>query len=298
MYAVIYVIKIGVRMEPINILVSKLQEMAQAGIELTPQLLISIFIILITYIFSKLAGNLTKRIFSKTKLRPSLVNLMVLFSSLGIWIFGLMVAAIIAFPSLTPAKMLAGLGIGSVAIGFAFKDIFENFLAGIIILLRREMRINDFIACQGYEGTVEAILVRETHIRETDGELVILPNSMLFKNPLTIRTDIEQRRTTITCGVGYGENVDDARAVIKAAVTECETVISDSRPIEVFANEFADSSINFEVSWWTGSKPIDIRVSRDEVVAAIKSALDEAKIEIPFPYRTLTFKQPISIKDA
>lgn len=298
MYAVIYVIKVGVRMEPINILVSKLQEMAQAGIELTPQLLISIFIILITYIFSKLAGNLTKRIFSKTKLRPSLVNLMVLFSSLGIWIFGLMVAAIIAFPSLTPAKMLAGLGIGSVAIGFAFKDIFENFLAGILILLRREMRINDFIACQGYEGTVEAILVRETHIRETDGELVILPNSMLFKNPLTIRTDIEQRRTTITCGVGYGENVDDARAVIKTAVTECETVISDSRPVEVFANEFADSAINFEVSWWTGSKPIDIRVSRDEVVAAIKSALDEAKIEIPFPYRTLTFKQPISIKDA
>ena len=285
-------------MEPINILVSKLQEMAQAGIELTPQLLISVFIILMTYLFAKLAGNLTKRIFSKTKLRPSLVNLMVLFSSLGIWIFGLMVAAIIAFPSLTPAKMLAGLGIGSVAIGFAFKDIFENFLAGILILLRREMRINDFIACQGYEGTVEAILVRETHIRETDGELVILPNSMLFKNPLTIRTDIEQRRTTITCGVGYGENVDDARAIIKTAVTECETVISDSRPIEVFANEFADSAINFEVSWWTGSKPIDIRVSRDEVVAAIKSALDEAKIEIPFPYRTLTFKQPISIKDA
>lgn len=284
-------------MEPINIMVSKFQEMTQAAIELTPQLLISVFILLITYAFARLAKSVTKRVLSKTTLRPSLVNLMVLFSSLGIWVFGLMVAAIIAFPSLTPAKMLAGLGIGSVAIGFAFKDIFENFLAGIIILLRREMRINDFISCQGYEGTVEAILVRETHIRETDGELVILPNSMLFKNPLTIRTDIEQCRTTITCGVGYGENVDNARAVIKAAVTACKTVISDSRPVEVFANEFADSSINFEVSWWTGSKPIDIRKSRDEVVAAIKSALDEAEIEIPFPYRTLTFNQPIGIEN-
>jgi small-conductance mechanosensitive channel len=250
-----------------------------------------------TYLFAKLARTITKRILSKTTLRPSLVNLMVLFSSLGLWVFGLMIAAIIAFPSLTPAKMLAGLGIGSVAIGFAFKDIFENFLAGIIILLRKEMRINDFISCQGYEGTVEAILVRETHIRETDGELVILPNSMLFKNPLTIRTDIDQRRTTIICGVGYGENVDDARAVINTAVANCKTVISDSRPVEVFANEFADSSINFEVSWWTGSKPIDIRKSRDEVVAAIKSALDEAEIEIPFPYRTLTFNQPIGIEN-
>lgn len=283
-------------MEPINIMVSKFQEMTQAAIELTPQLLISVFILLITYAFARLAKSVTKRILSKTTLRPSLVNLMVLFSSLGLWVFGLMIAAIIAFPSLTPAKMLAGLGIGSVAIGFAFKDIFENFLAGIIILLRKEMRINDFISCQGYEGTVEAILVRETHIRETDGELVILPNSMLFKNPLTIRTDIDQRRTTIICGVGYGENVDDARAVINTAVANCKTVISDSRPVEVFANEFADSSINFEVSWWTGSKPIDIRKSRDEVVAAIKSALDEAEIEIPFPYRTLTFNQPIGIE--
>ena len=203
-----------------------------------------------------------------------------------------MISAIIAFPDLTPTKMLAGLGIGSVAIGFAFKDIFENFLAGIIILIRREMRINDFVACEGYEGTVEAILVRETHIRKTDGELVILPNSMLFKNPLTIRTDLEERRTTIICGVGYGENVDRrlGRSLNKR-LRIVKTVISDTRPVQIFANEFADSSINFEVSWWTGSRPLDIRQSRDEVVASIKSALDKAGIEIPFPYRTLTFKE-------
>src|SRR5690554_196380 len=206
-----------------------------------------------------------------------------------------MISAIIAFPELTPTKMLAELGIGSVAIGFALKDIFENFLAGIIILVRREMRIGDFVACEGYEGTVEAILVRETHIRETDGELVILPNSMLFKNPLIIRTALEQRRTTIFCGVGYGENVDEARSVIKTAVASCKTVITESRPVQVFANEFADSSINFEVSWWTGSRPLDIRESQDEVIAAIKSALDNAGIEIPFPHRTLTFNDPVRI---
>jgi small-conductance mechanosensitive channel len=283
------------KMEPINILITQLQDIARSAIEVLPQILISLLIMFITYAFAKLAKSIARRILSKTHLRMSLINLLTLFSSLSIWIIGIMIAAIIAFPNLTPTKMLAGLGSGSVAIGFAFKDIFENFLAGIIILLRREMRINDFIACEGYEGTVEEILVRETHIRQTDGELVILPNSMLFKNPLTIRTDIEQRRTTIICGVGYGENVDDARAVIKQAVTQCKTVISDSRPVEIFANEFADYSINFEVSWWTGSKPLDIRASRDEVVASIKSALDNSGIEIPFPYRTLTFKQPLNV---
>ena len=282
-------------MEPINILVSQLRDIARGAIEVLPLLLIALVIILMTYAFAKLAKNIAQRILNKTKLRKSLINLLTLFSSIAIWIIGIMIAAIIAFPGLTPTKMLAGLGIGSVAIGFAFKDIFENFLAGIIILIRKEMRINDFIVCEGYEGTVEAILVRETHIRQPDGELVILPNSILFKNPLTIRTDLDQRRTTIVCGVGYGENVDEARAVIKQAVTDCKTVISDSRPVQIFANEFADSSINFEVTWWTGSKPLDIRESRDEVVAAVKSALDKSGIEIPFPYRTLTFNQPISV---
>ena len=200
-------------MEPLNILVTQLREIARGAIEVMPQLLIALVIILLTYAFAKLARNIAQRILKKTKLRKSLINLLILFSSIAIWIIGIMIAAIIAFPGLTPTKMLAGLGIGSVAIGFAFKDIFENFLAGIIILLRKEMRINDFIACEGYEGTVEAILVRETHIRQPDGELVILPNSILFKNPLTIRTDLDQRRTTIICGVGYGENVDEARSV-------------------------------------------------------------------------------------
>ena len=283
-------------MEPLNILVTQLREIARGAIEVMPQLLIALVIVLITYGFAKLARSIVKRILQKTKLRKSLINLLILFSSITIWIIGLMIAAIIAFPGLTPTKMLAGLGIGSVAIGFAFKDIFENFLAGIIILLRKEMRINDVIACEGYEGTVESILVRETHIRQPDGELVILPNSILFKNPLTIRTDIAQRRTTIICGVAYGENVDEARSVIKQAVTDCKTVITDSRPVQIFANEFADSSINFEVTWWTGSKPINIRESRDEVIAAVKSALDNSGIEIPFPYRTLTFNQPLQIK--
>lgn len=206
-----------------------------------------------------------------------------------------MIAAIIAFPNLTPTKILAGLGIGSVAIGFAFKDIFENFLAGIIILLRREMRIDDFIECQGLEGKVEHILVRETHIRQTDGQLVIVPNSLLFKNPLTIRTDTEQRRTTVICGIAYSEDVAQARDIISEAVKACPTVFTNQHPVQIFAQAFADSAINFEVTWWTGSKPVDIRRSRDEVITAVKQALDDAGIEIPFPYRTLTFNEPLSI---
>lgn len=282
-------------MEPISILLTQLRDMVRETIALLPQLMIAVLVMVLTYFAASLVRRLVRRIFRNSRLRASLVNLIVILSSMAVWVLGIMVAAIIAFPNLTPTKMLAGLGIGSVAIGFAFKDVFENFLAGIIILLRREMRINDYIECVGLEGKVENILVRETHVRQADGQLVIIPNSMLFKNPVTIRTDLDQRRTTIICGVAYGEDIEQSRSVIREAVLSCPSVASDSKPVQIFAQEFADSSINFEVTWWTGSKPLDIRQSRDEVIQSIKSALDQANIEIPFPYRTLTFNESLKI---
>lgn len=283
-------------MEPLNIVLNQLHEMGRSAIALLPQVVISFIVILVTYLLAKVAHALMTRVLKRARMRPSLKNLFELLASLGIWVLGLSIAAMVAFPNLTPTKVLAGLGIGSVAIGFAFKDVFENFLAGIIILARREMRIGDFIECEGMEGKVETISVRETHIRQTDGQLVIAPNSLLFKQPLTIRTDLDDRRTSLIVGVAYGEDVDRSRDVIAAAVESCDSVRRDLYPIQVFAQEFADSSINFEVTWWTGSQPLDIRTSRDEVVSAIKRALDEAGIEIPFPYRTLTFGEPLVVE--
>lgn len=282
---------------PLTILTSQITSMLKATIALLPELAVALVVILLTWLIAKFVRFIVKRTLNKSKMRPSLCGLVIMLSGLVVWIFGLMSAAIILFPNLTPASMLAGLGLGSVAIGFAFKDTFENFLAGIIILLRKEMRINDHIECEDLEGKVENIAIRETHIRQTDGQLVIVPNSVLFKNPLTIRTDLDQRRTTIICGIAYDEDVAEGRKVIKNAVEGCSTVIKDNRPIQIFAQEFADSSINFEITWWTGSKPVDIRTSRDEVVEAVKKALDDAGIEIPFPYRTMTFKEPLSLVD-
>lgn len=280
---------------PITILTNQLNGMAKGTIAIMPQLFVALFVLVVTWLLAKLVKALVGRALDRSSMRQSLRDLMKMLSGLGIWVLGIMSAAIVLFPNLTPASMLAGLGIGSVAIGFAFKDTFENFLAGIIILLRREMRIGDYIDCEDLEGRVESISIRETHIRQTDGQLVIVPNSILFKNPLTIRTDQDERRTTIICGIAYDEDVAHGRDVIRKAVEGCETVIKDNRPIQIFAQEFADSSINFEITWWTGSKPLDIRTSRNEVVEAVKKALDDAGIEIPFPYRTMTFKEPLSL---
>ena len=264
----------------------------------TPLFGAGLTIIFATALAGRLFNAVSGRVFRPLRVRRSIKELLRRFVYITIWLVGLLVAAMVVFPGITPAKALTTLGLGSIAIGFAFKDIFENFFAGILLLWRFPFENGDFIECEGILGRIDDITIRNTLIRLTSGELVVIPNATLFKNPVQVLTNRKVRRVTISCGVAYGENLDQSRDVIQTAVNHCSTV-DDAEPIEVFAHEFADSSINFEVSWWTQPTPTDIRRSRDQVISAIKRALDEAGIEIPFPYRTLTFKEPIeaAIKD-
>ncbi|MXU64299.1 mechanosensitive ion channel [Rhodobacteraceae bacterium KN286] len=267
-----------------------------AAVEASPRLAVALVLLAITWLAARAVKYLVERITRRMRFRTNLVDVLTMLSGLLIWIAGTLVALTVVFPSITPGRALTTLGLGSVAIGFAFKDTFENFLAGLLILIREPFAIGDHVECEDVEGQIEEITIRDSRIRRTDGQLVVMPNHELFQNPVTVRTDRELRRTTIIVGVAYGEDVDDARTVIRDAVEAVDSVRDDVKDVQVFAKTFNSSSIDFEVSWWTGSKPVDIRRSRDQVVAAVKRALDEAGIEIPFPYTTLTFKEPLPLR--
>ena len=283
-----------VSIEPIQIVSDQIEGLAAAAVALLPNMLAAMAVLIITALFAFVVGKLLAKLLARSSTRPSLVAAVEKAARLGIWFAGLLVAATILFPNLTPTKLLAGLGIGSIAIGLAFKDIFENFLAGFLILLRKPMRIGDDVECQDLAGRVEHISIRDTFLRMRSGELILVPNSYLFKNPVKILTDKPQRRISVVVGVAYGEDVDEAREVISSAVAGLETR-DRSKSFEVLASEFNSSSIDFLVRWWAASTPLAEHKSRDEAVAAIKAALDTAGIEIPFPYRTLTFPKPVQI---
>ncbi|RKF17307.1 mechanosensitive ion channel family protein [Roseovarius spongiae] len=261
-----------------------------------PQLVAAIVFLVVVWIAITLMRWLLPKALRRARMRAALVDVSVMLLTVLMWFAGLLIAATIIFPTVTPGKALTALGVGGIAIGLAFKDTFENFFAGILVLLREPFAKGDFIECEGIEGQVEKITVRDTRLRRTDGQLVVTPNGFLFKNPVTVRTSGDLRRTTIMCGVAYGEDVDQSREVIADAVRGVDSVRNDVKDVQIFANEFAASAITFEVTWWTGSRPLDIRESRDKVVAAVKRALDDAGIEIPFPYRTLTFKEPLTTR--
>lgn len=268
--------------------------MATGAIAALPSIVIAAVILLITWLIARSASKISARLIGKTDLRPSLRNLIETLVRLGVWIAGAMIAALVVFPNFSPSGLLAGLGIGAVAIGFAFQDFFENFLAGVMIMLREKMQIGDVVKTGDIHGKVEFISLRESHIRAFSGELHVLPNSILFKEPLEVVTDLEERRFEVMIGVSYDTDLDKAGKVLLKAV-ESVDLVSKDKDVQVLADNFGASSVDFRVRWWAASSGTDAVMNRDQVVRSIKRGLDDAGIEIPFPYITHTFKESVPL---
>ncbi len=245
-----------------------------------PSLVIALLVLIITWALARFAVRIADRITGRTSLRADLKQLLDTLVRLAIWIFGLLIAATVVMPGLTPASLVAGLGIGAVAIGFAFQDILENFLAGVLIMLRDKMQIGDLIEAQGILGRVEKITLRETHIRQLTNELTILPNSMIFKNPVKIITDEATRRDEITFGVAVETDLRKAETVIRKVLGGLPAISRD-RPVEVYAVNFASGAVNFVVRWWADTRANDFARVKSDVIMGIQQAFDEAGVDMP-----------------
>lgn len=198
----------------------------------------------------------------------------------AIIIIGALIAVAAAFPGFTPGNLISALGIGGIAIGFAFKDIFENFLAGILILITRPFRIGDQIIYDRYEGTVEEIQTRATWLKTYDGRRVIVPNSELFKNSVTVNTAFATRRLEYDFKLAGGENIERAKSVITRVMQEAKDVLPDPKA-DVVVISFDQGSVTLRARWWSKSHTSDVLLAQDHVLAAARTALASAGIKLP-----------------
>lgn len=209
--------------------------------------------------------------------------------SQGALIFvGLLVSLSIALPTFRAGDLVQLLGIGSVAIGFAFRDIFQNFLAGILLLLAEPFRIGDQIIVQHYEGTVEDIQTRATFIRTYDGRRVVIPNAVLFTESVTVNTAFPQRRTEYDVGIGYGDDINEAKRLILEAVRDVPGVLRSPPPAAIVVR-LADFNVAVRVWWWTKPEWPNVLDVQDRVLSTIKRTLMENGIDLPFPTQQVLF---------
>lgn len=265
-----------------------LLDLLEGAIKIIPALIGAVIILFLTFYAVKGGERVASRIGERATHSPSLQLLLVRAASITIWVMGILFACLIVFPGLGLGDIIATLGLGSVAIGFAFQDIFKNFLAGILLLLQQPFRINDQVIINEYEGTIEGIDIRTTQLRTYQGELVILPNSTVFTNAVQVRTAYKYRRTDLGVGVDYNTSLPEASRILKETLRSVEGVLDDPE-LEIDLVNFGDSSIDFIVRYWTTPRQQNVRQVQTRAIMAIKKAFDEADINIPYPIRTLYY---------
>lgn len=254
----------------------------------------------VVFVLFLVVARLVKRILitagRRTRLDLTLADLLGRLASAFTIILGLFVAAVVIFPTFNPGDLIAGLGITSVVIGFAFKDVLQNFFAGILILWRRPFIVGDEIKVGTYEGTVEEITTRSTRVKTYDGERAVLPNGDVYTNAVLVRTAYNNRRVRLNVGIGYKDSIERARSIIREVLKKTEGVMHEPAP-SVFVSELAPSSVNFNVFFWTNSRQTSVLRVIDSATTAIKLALDEAGIDIPYPHTVVLSQSATTSRD-
>ncbi len=272
----------------IDTVVNSLRDILGNSIKILPALIAALIIIMLTRYAAQFTRNIAKKIGEKAFHSRSLQLLLCKTAYITTWILGVVFACVIAFPGLRLGDIIATLGLGSVAIGFAFQDIFKNFLSGILILIQRPFRLDDQIIVGDYEGTVEKIDIRTTQIHTYGGERILVPNSQIYTSAVRVRTAFDQRRTDLSVGVDYNTSLPEAKDILQKTIEGVEGVL-DKKPPEIDLVGFGDSSIDFVVRYWTHPRQPQVRQVQTRAIIAIKKALDGANIGIPYPIRTLYF---------
>ncbi|QNM85887.1 mechanosensitive ion channel family protein [Polaribacter pectinis] len=262
-------------------IIEKLDTWLDGFIKNIPNILVAILVFIAFIYIARFFGRTVKKLLKKRG-RDNFGEILGSFTKWVLLIVGVMLSLTIMSPNLSPADLIAGLGVSSVAIGFAFKDILQNWLAGILILMRRPFEIGDQIVVNGFEGTVERIETRATIIRQYNGKRIVVPNSEIYTNSVKVITANDLIRSQYDIGLGYDQDREKAMQILKETIENTEGVSSE-KPVDVLPWDQADSWLTIRVRWWTNSDRPDVVKAFSKVILNTQNAMDEAGIDLPFP---------------
>ncbi len=220
--------------------------------------------------------------------RPSFTRVFTGLYTAVVVVMSVLLAATLAFPSVQMVDVLGGLGIVSVAVGFAFKDVLENLLAGVLLLLRDPFKSGDQIRVAGHEGTVEGVTVRETLLRTYDGQRVLLPNAQVYTSALEVLTHNAHTRVCFPLRLDAAAELDRAREVVVGTLRTVPHIAADPAP-EMVVTGMAPGEVTVECRLWAGSGRAATTAARDTAILAALAALGRAGL--PVADGTLVFRQ-------
>lgn len=246
------------------------------------KLIIGIIILIVGLWIIKLVVSSFKKILVKRDVDVTLIPFLVSLISVTLKI--MLFISVVTYFGVSMTSFVAILGAAGLAVGMALSGTLQNFAGGVVLLILRPFRVGDFIEAQGYMGTVQEIQIFNTVLLTPDNKTVILPNGGLSTGAMINFSKQSTRRVDFTFGIGYGDDIDKARDVIKSVIARHDKVLKNPAPF-VGVVEHADSSINLVTRVWVNSADYwDVYFFMMEFV---KKEFDAQGVNIPFPQRDI-----------
>jgi small conductance mechanosensitive channel len=227
-----------------------------------------------------------KRVMTKNKVDQTLVSFVcsIIYTVLIVFV----VIAALNQLGIQTTSLVAIMGAAGLAVGLALQGSLSNFAAGVLMIVFRPFKAGDYIEGGGVSGTVEEVQIFTTYLTTPDNKEIIVPNSKIMGDNIINYSAKETRRIELVVGVGYGDNLDQARAIIKRILEADTRILKNPEPMIVIS-ELGDSSVNFSIRPWV--KTADYWGTYFDLLETIKKSFDREGISIPFPQRDVHMYQ-------
>lgn len=246
------------------------------------KIIIALIILIIGRWLAKAISNLVKRLLEKADFDITLQRFIgnIIYTAL---LIAVVIAALDQI-GIDTTSILALFAAAGLAVGLALKDSLSNFAAGVMLIFFKPFKSGDFIEAAGVSGVVETISVFHTILRSGDNREITVPNSQIYGGTITNVTKRETRRIDLIIGIGYNDNIAQAKSIVEKILSKDQRILSDPPPTIVVA-DLGESSVDLAIRPWVKSE--DYFTVRCDLLENIKAEFDNSGISIPYPQREL-----------
>ena len=267
---------------------NKLGDWWDIFIEHLPNLAVALLVLVISFFLSRLLFNITLKLVSNRVKQDSVSKLIARIVSFVTVLTGLVLALVAMNLGKSVTGLLTGAGISGIIIGLALQGTLSNTIAGVVLSFRKNIRIGNWIKTNGYSGEVMDIALSYLVLKESDNNMVVIPNKTVMEQPFKNYSLTSKMRVVLDCGVAYNSDLELVREITTAVVDQHYNQEEINEKQEFFYTEFGSSSINFKSRFWIyGKSGVDKLKAKSKIIMELKKAFDKAGITIPFPIRTL-----------
>ncbi|SHF63176.1 Small-conductance mechanosensitive channel [Litoreibacter ascidiaceicola] len=259
-----------------------------------PLIVLALIILPLTWWLSSLAARGIRRWLLSGIASPFLRDIVSRAIALPIFLIGLFVVLQVAGLTQIAVSVVGGAGVIGIVVGFAFRDIAENFLASLLLSIRRPFQSGDYIEVAGMAGSVRSMNTRSTVLLSPEGNHIQIPNAMIFKSTIVNYTSSANRRDTLVIGVGYDVSVARAQSLILEVIAGHEAVLNQPEPM-ILVDGLGSSTVNIKAYYWVNAKDFSVLKVKSALLRQVTKRLTEEGVSMPDDAREIIFPQGVPV---